>query len=139
MECPRPPLHKQYVVDPPPASVSQIKVDPFRIRLRYAYIFQFNIDQSDLDSLVRSRPFADVRIVAWEPGFLWWASKGQLLGGIVMSVYPPPQPEPVWFTARTWETPHVYAFRKEGDDANIQVLLYNPELQQACFIIHSND
>lgn len=132
-------LFKQYVLDPVPASVSEIKVDRYRARLRYAYLFQFNIDKGDLDSLARSRPFAEARIVDWKPGSLWWALKGELLGGVIMSVYPPRQRKPSWFTAETWESPQVYAFQKEGDDENTQVLLYNPELQQACFIICSKD
>lgn len=132
-------LFRQYVLDPIPTSVSEIEVDHYRMRLRYAYIFQFNIDKSDLDRLARSRPFAEARIVDWKPGFLYWAWKEQLLGGMVMSVYPPRQRKPSWFTAEMWEDPKVYAMRKEGSDANTQVLLYDLELQQACFIICSED
>lgn len=132
-------LFGRYVLAPIPPSVSEIKVDRYRMRLRYAYIFQFDIDANDVDKIVRSRSFAEARIVDWKPGSLYWGWKGQLLGGMVMSVYPPPQRKPSWFTAETWENPMVHAFRKEGPDANTQVLLYNPKLQHACFIICSQD
>jgi hypothetical protein len=43
--------------------------------------------------------------------------------------------EPKWFKPNLWDNPEAYAFYKEGDHVNTQILLFNEKDQEAYFII----
>jgi hypothetical protein len=136
-------LFTRYVLDPIPASVTKIKYDRDLPVYRYAYTFKFNIDKSDLAQIVNSRPFQRVSNLSYDSqkGLYWeWDSQHSHW----LSVYDPRQKrafwwqrKPRWFTPDRWDEPQAYALVDRGKNWSTQVLLYNAELGQAYFIVHT--
>ena len=77
-------LFKRYVLDSIPQSVSEIKVDHDKWRLRYGYVFRFDIDQADVDKIVRSRSFAEAEVVTCKVAYIFWVWKYDAPAGRIL-------------------------------------------------------
>ena len=147
-------VFRQHIMDAIPESVTNIKADRPSIIGGYTYVLRFNISRTDLDSIIKSRPFQRVWNVKYENGCLDWAWdtwQGFSLGGWNITVYGSRR-APRWFRAELWDSPEAYAFVKVGDRVNtqideyqpkvyvrtdIQVLIYNEKAGEAYFIVSS--
>ncbi|UCE46372.1 MAG: hypothetical protein JSW47_12210 [Phycisphaerales bacterium] len=155
---------RQYVLDPIPTSVTNIKADQRKI-FCYEYTFRFNINRDDLALLIDSRPFVGVWNVKYKKGVLeWgWGRTGPIELNIAKYGYSLPlygnnwdsPREPKWFKPGRWKNPEAYTFYKVGDLVNIQafeydgrslggrvtieVLLYNEKEGEAYFIVSSHE
>ncbi len=147
-------VFRQYVLDPIPESVTNIRADQPRNFRGYRYTFRFNINRDDLGLLINSRPFVRVWNVKYRDGSLDWAwdrdgpfGTGRYNSG--MSCYDYTR-EPSWFRPGLWDNPEAYAFWKKGDLVNterfakkssgpteIRVLLYNENEGEAYFVVTS--
>jgi hypothetical protein len=134
-------LFRQYVQNPIPESVAQIKVDKPMSRGGYGYVFCFNVNREDFDRIRKSRTFrreVNISYVGeglswfWED---WYSTKSGGEGGVSFSMYALVR-KPSWYDLPTWVNPETYALNKVDDNKNedIQVLLYNSKLGQAYFI-----
>jgi hypothetical protein len=152
-------IFAQYVLNPIPESVTNIKADQPDKFFGYTYIFRFNISRDDLALLIDSRPFEGVWNVKYKKGVLdWgWGRTGPIelkiaKYGYSLTLYSHSggRREPAWFKPGLWDNPETYAFYKVGDlvniqaldhdgkpygPVNIQVLLYNEKEGEAYFII----
>ena len=136
-------LFARYVCDPIPESVTKIKYDRDLPVYRYAYTFKFDIDKSDLAQIIDSRPFQRVSNLSYDSqkGLYWqWDSRHSHS----MFVYSSGRDRPWWwqrrpgcFTPDRWDEPAAYALVDSGENWSTQVLLYNDELRQAYFIVHT--
>ncbi len=132
-------LFREFVLDPIPASVSNLKADQPKTIGGYGYTFRFTINRADLALIVSAHSLSKVYNAQYdsETGYLrfdWGPSPFD--GGIDMPVYGPMgKREPSWFTLETWYSPEAYVFRKEQrwqDDT--RVLLYIEKLGEAYFL-----
>ncbi len=139
-----PDLFRQYVVNPIPASVSQIKVDhPMKHKGgSYGYVFRFDVNREDFEHIRESRPFREAEEISYVggEGISWDWKDWDLMKpggerGSGFSMYALVS-KPSWYDLPTWEDPEAYALRQvdENNNKDIQVLLYNSELGQAYFI-----
>ena len=141
------------VLDPVPRSVTSLKIDcPEEDRHGgYVYVLRFGIDRTDLDQVVKSRPFRRACMEYYENGDLGWrwgqySIRKVLLeggplpkrseGGVAVLIYRPGQRQPSWLDLGSWEDPEMYACQQENgiDPNHSQILIYNKELGQAYFI-----
>ena len=146
----RPPeIFKKYILDPIPASVTNIKADQPKNILGYTYTLRFNINRADATKLIYSRPFVRVWNVKYQKGRLHWDwSRGRFSMGISMMVYG--WREPPWFKPKLEDNSEAYAFykvgdrinvqaqmydRKRGDQVDFQILIYNEKQGEAHFIV----
>ena len=136
-------LFREYVQNPIPESVAQIKVDKAMSKRKgYGYVFRFNIEREDFESIRKSRSFRKAIInsyvkgngLSWEWED-WDSTKTDEVRGVSFSMYALVH-KPLWYDLPTWENPEAYALRKLGSNNNrdTQVLLYNSKLGQAYFI-----
>jgi hypothetical protein len=138
-------LFREYVLNPLPESVARIKVDkPMSKRRSYCYVFRFNIEWKDFESIRDSRSFRKAVIISymggeglswdWED---WDSTKTDEIRGVSFSMYDFVG-KPYWYDLPTWENPEAYALTKEDSINKIdyQVLLYNSKLGQAYFITY---
>ncbi|MHC4439476.1 MAG: hypothetical protein ACYS3S_19135, partial [Planctomycetota bacterium] len=65
-------LFRQYILDPIPKSVTNIRADQPKKILGYKYTFRFNINRDDLALLIDSRHFMRVWNVKYKNGYLYW-------------------------------------------------------------------
>jgi len=149
-------IFRQYILDPIPESVTNIKADQPHKIFGYTYTLRFNINRTDLALLIDSRPFVKVWNVKYKNGYLGWAWDtwhGFSMNGSTIIVYHPEnwwRRKPAWFTPELLDNPEAYAFYKVGDRVNIealkherkggervnyQVLIYNEKEGEAYFII----
>ena len=142
-------LFRRFVLDPIPASVTNIKADqPVSVR-GYEYVLLFNINREDLNRIVKSRPFREAQLsISKDGGYIFWEWKGwkdlpksghmrERGGGF--PVYSYPERKPSWYTLESWDNPELYLIvpsvpRKKNEPDN-QYLIYNAGLGQAFFIV----
>lgn len=147
-------LFRQYIMDPIPKSVTNIRANRPSVIGGYTYVLRFNIRRPDLDSIINSRPFQRVCNVKYNNGYLEWAWdtwQGFSMNRSDIIVYGSRR-GPRWFRPQLWDKPEVYVFEKVGDRVNTQifdyepkvhdrhdtqVLLYNEKETEAYFIISS--
>ena len=151
-------MFRQYVLDPIPASVTNIKADQPKNILGYKYTFRFNINREDMDLLIDSRPFVKVWNVKYRKGFLGWGwdhagPLGMSQRGQSMTLYHRHHwPwKPLWFRLKISDSSEVYVYYKVGDLENVEafdrdmkksngrvetrVLIYNAKKSEAYFIV----
>ena len=135
-------LFREYVRNPIPESVAQIKVDKPISRGGYGYVFRFNIEREDFESILKSHSLRKAVITVdvegtglnweWEDWDYTKSDEDHHVMGF--SIYALVR-KPSWYDLPTWENPEAYAFMKEGNnEADIKVLIYNNKLGQAYFI-----
>ncbi len=139
-------LFREYILDPIPGSVTDIKVDQPKTHGGYGYVFRFALNRADLELIRQSGPLRETEdIISDDTGLLWtwkdWEStetSGER--AVAFSMYAL-APSPSWYDLSAWENPEAYALRQEDKEENtdIQVLLYNDELGQAYFITFHYD
>jgi len=152
-------IYRQYVLDPIPESVRNVKVDQADEIGGYRYTLRFSINRADLSLLINSRPFEKVWNVKYRDGFVEWGwDRDGPLGmsklGYSLTVYVPENSRPDWFRPELWANPEAYAFYKVGDLVNTQafdgsrkpdgpvktdVLLYNEKEGEAYFVASSQE
>lgn len=126
-------IFRQYVLDPIPASVTNIRAHQPGIFYGSKYTLRFNINRDDLALLVNSRPFIKVWDVKYKNGILYWGwgcvEAGPLVipeamaipkYGCAMSLYGRAR-EPAWFRPELWDNPESYGLYKIGDLVNTEV------------------
>lgn len=139
-------IFKQFVLDPIPESVTDIKADQPRTIRGYRYTLLFNINREDLGLIIDSEPFQEVQNVEYKNGNLTWEwDKSHSETAIIYKDW-----GPGWFEPEFGENSEVYAFVKIGDQVNIQlyeykqkaydkedmkILIYDPQKGQAYFIV----
>jgi hypothetical protein len=137
-------LFLRYVLDPIPASVKNIKADQCGAFRGYEYVFRFDINRTDLDLIIKSRPFSEAQNIICQGGIIYWEWKFTHFTDKYDSrgfhVYDERR-KPSWYTLESWEEPETYALVKEDkvngvDTEDIQVLVYNAKLGQAFFIVY---
>jgi hypothetical protein len=134
-------LFRQYILDTIPSSVADIKVDQPKAHGGYGYVFRFALGREDLDRIRSTRPFREAEDISYVRGTGlswnwtdWDAAKSAGERGASFLIYPRGR-QPSWYDLPAWNDPRVYVLRQEqGEDKDIQVLLYNMELGQAYFI-----
>ena len=133
---------KQYVLEPIPPSVKNIRADQPGIFYGKSYTLRFNVNKDDLNLIVNSRPFMKGRNVEYKNGRLDWGwghvdsdlpiPKGSPLDvpkyGISISLYKPGR-EPAWFRPDMWVDPEAYGFYKINDLVNTEA--YEHETRQS--------
>jgi hypothetical protein len=154
---------RQYVLDPIPKSVTNIKADQPGKIFGYKYTFRFNISRDDLTMLINSQSFIRVWNMKYENGRLHWGWDRETYMGkakirhsmpLYGDVWELPR-EPAWFKPGLWDNPEAYGFVKVGNLVNIQaiesewhnlggrvtikVLLYNEKEGEAYFIVSSRE
>lgn len=138
-------VFRQFILDPIPESVTDIKADQPRTIRGYRYTFLFNINREDLGLIIDSEPFQKVRNVEYKNGNLTWEwDKSHSETAIIYKGW-----GPGWFEPEFGENSEVYAFVKIGDKVNMQlfeykqkaydkeymkILIYDPQKGQAYFI-----
>jgi len=123
-------VFRQYIMDPIPESVTNIKANRPSIIGGYRYILHFNISRADLDSIINSRPFQKVWNVKYDNGCLDWAWDtwhGFSMSGGTITVYGSRR-APRWFRPKLWDNPEVYVFEKVCDRVNTQIFDYEPKV-----------
>ncbi len=128
-----PEIFKRYVLTPIPNSVADIRVDGHSF-WGYWYVLKFDINRSDIDLLVASRPFQNVQNVSYERGSLNWELSPTHRAGVALYARPG-RTSPPWFTPQLWAAPEAYVLEQKNAQPNLQVLLYNETLGQAYFIV----
>lgn len=122
----------QYVLDPIPESVTNIRAHQPGIFYGSTYTLRFNINRDDLALITNSRPFIKVWNVKYKDGGLYWGwgrvEAGPLVipealaipkYGQAMSLYDPGR-EPLWFRPELWDNPEAYGLYKIGDLVNTE-------------------
>ena len=138
-------IFKQFILDPIPESVTNIKADQPRTIRGYRYTLLFNINREDLGLIIDSEPFQKVRNVEYKNGSLHWEwDQYHWYTTIIYEGW-----GPGWFKPELGKNSEVYAFVKIGDKVNLQlyeykreaydkedmkILIYNPQKGQAYFI-----
>jgi hypothetical protein len=145
-------IFEKYLLNPIPESVKNIKADKPKEIWGHTYTLLFNINRSDLDMLIDSRPFHKVRYIGYFDGHLRWAWDPTHSDSVIVYGSRRWRREPQWFRPEKWENSEVYVFEKVGDKVNIQafdyqrdmydrivtqVLMYNEKEGQAYFILSS--
>jgi len=133
-----PALFRQYVLNPIPPSVAEIRVDHARKIFGYGYTFRFKIARADVTAIVGSRPYRRVQNVEYESGgrlhFEWSPTSWR-----EMAVYPSGKGKPAWFTPDSWQNPEAYAYEERAEKATTYVLLYNEQVGEAYFLAFRGD
>jgi hypothetical protein len=127
-------VFRQYVLGAIPPSVKNIRAHQPGIFYGKRYTLRFNINRDDLNLIVNSRPFIEVRNAKYKNGSLGWGwgrldadplliPEGSPLDipkyGVSMSLYDHGR-EPVWFRPDMWDDPEAYGFYKIGDLVNTE-------------------
>jgi hypothetical protein len=126
-------LFRRYVLDPIPASVTEIKSDRPWEFTGHRYILQFRISKDDLDLILNSRLFKEVKYLKYYDGNIVWEESPRLSQDLTLYNYPE-ENRPSWFRPELWKNPKAYAFQEQHDRKHIQILLYNEQLNQVYFI-----
>ncbi|UCD48673.1 MAG: hypothetical protein JSW27_14205 [Phycisphaerales bacterium] len=135
-------LFREYVLDPIPASVTDIEVVQPKERGGYGYVFRFGVNGVDYEQILKSQPvpFREAYITNdLNTGSLSWQWKGPPVSfdGYSFTFFGP-GPKPSWFDLPSWDDVEVYALSqrdKDWDNPDIQVLIFNATLEQAYFIV----
>jgi hypothetical protein len=128
-----PRLFRRYVLDPVPRSVTEVRVDRLGGVFAYGYAFRFRIQEADVATIIKSRPFQRVQNVRYEDwgelNFEWSPTFGRGL-----SLYPSETSMPAWFTPGLWHDPESYAYEQCTAHRRTWVLLYNRQAGEAYFV-----
>lgn len=131
-------LFEQYVLDPIPPSVTDIRVDHARKLFGYGYTFRFKIAKPDVAMIIGSRPFQRVQDVGYERGgtlhFEWSPTSWEGL-----AVYPSGKGKPAWFTPDEWQDFDAYAYEERAEQKTTYLLLYNEQIGEAYFLTFKGD
>ena len=138
-------LFREYIMDPVPASVADVKADQPKTIGGYGYVFRFAVKRTDLELIRKSRPFREAQITSYMGGgSLYWDWKDVPSSGHIgekgraFSMYGTRLRAPPWYDLESWDSPETYVLVKDDKDGNTlenQVLVYNAELGQAYFIV----
>ena len=136
-------VFRQYVLEPIPPSVKNIRAhQPGRFYGK-RYTLRFNINRDDLNLIVNSRPFIRVRNVEYKNGSLDWGwgrldadplliPEGSPLDvpkyNLGISLYGRKR-GPAWFRPDLWDDPEAYCFYREGDLVNTEA--YEREMRKS--------
>jgi len=126
-------VFREYVLDPIPPSVMDIRVDRTHAFLGYGYTLRFRISQTDLTSILNSQPFkelAEMEYHAQSTSLTWKLNPAPRTS---LLVYAPGQRRPIWFKPEDLNSPVSYAVPEGG--WNIRVLIYDPQIEEAYLII----
>jgi len=142
---------RQYVLDPIPESVKNIRADQPKNIGGYRYTFRFNINRGHLALLTDSRPFVRIWNVIYKNRYIWWTWDQEGPFGLIMqtnaAICYDHTREPGWFKPGLWDNPEAYAFLKVGNLVNAEafkssngptdkrVLLYNEKEAEAYFVV----
>jgi hypothetical protein len=131
-------LFREYVLDPIPPSVAEIKVDHPRKIFGYGYTFRFKIARADVTAILDSRPFQKIQNAKYETwGTLHFEWSPTSWHGL--AVYPSGKGKPGWFTPDLWQDPEAYAYEERAQKATTYVLLYNEPIGEAYFLAFRGD
>jgi hypothetical protein len=149
-------IFRQYILEPIPQSVTNIKADQPKDIGGYTYTFRFKINRADLNLILESKPFQRVWNTKYYSGMLDWGwdrdgPLGYSTRGQGMSIYGSGffRREPRWFRPGRWANPEAYVFYKAGDLVNVEaydskprrgrqyitVLLYNEDKGEAYCVV----
>jgi hypothetical protein len=134
-------VFKQYILDPIPKSVTNIRADQPKKLLGYRYTLRFDINRTDLTLLIDSKSLKRVWNVKYKKGRLDWAWdtwNGWTLNGVTITVYDSGycRYEPLWFNPQRWDHPEAYAlYETKKSRINTRVLLYNEKKGEAYYIV----
>jgi hypothetical protein len=126
-------IFRQFVVDPIPESVTEIKVDQTLALFGYGYTLRFKISRPDLALIINSRAFKRVSNIRYDKKdtFLNWTwDTGP---GAAMFVYARGKHRPSWFMPETLVNTEAYAIPVGAGDT--RVLLYGEKEGEAYLII----
>jgi hypothetical protein len=134
-------LFRRLVLDPIPASVSNIRADQPQTLGGYGYTFRFTIDKADLALIISAHTLAPVYNARYDAdvGYLAFDWGPTPTDGIYMPVYPPTgKRQPSWFVPGAWPRAEVYAVCKvQGRQDDTRVLLYDERSGEAYFLTFS--
>jgi len=135
-------VFKEYILDPIPESITNIRADQPEKHSGYRYVLRFNINKSDVAMLINSGPLKRIWNVKYENGYLEWAWdtwNGHSLNGTdIIVYYPDDSREPAWFKPHLWDNFEAYAFEEKVDGTrNTKVFLFNEKEGEAYFIVSS--
>ena len=113
----------------------------------HRYVLGFGISKRDLESVLNSRAFEEQDWVRYEDGGLDWGEppiaesesvdpndlKSWTTYGMTLYDGKIGRKEPRWFDLGRWENPDVYIFKEERR-RSLQILIYNEQREQACFV-----
>lgn len=135
-------VFRQYVADPIPSSVADIKVVQPKKRGGYGYVLRFGVNRADLRLILSSQPvpFKESQITNdLSTGSIYWRWKGPPVSFDMQGfTFLARGYEPSWYDLPSWENVETYALvqdDKDWDNPDKQILIYNPRLEQAYFIV----
>lgn len=144
-------LFEQYILEPIPQSVTEIRVDQPKTVRGYGYVFRFGISKADLSQLLGSRPFEHIagmfvsdegRCLGWD----WERREHHATGGLVFCAYQDDRyaPMPSWLSdLGNWVNFDAYAlqYMKERPGKTptsiLEILIYNETPGEAYFFAWS--
>ena len=145
-------IFNKYVCNPVPKSVRNIKIHgrdwPSWGIFGYKYVMHFKISKPDLPLVLSSKRFKEIEWLKYKNGFITWGdtppwetkNEGEHAAhpnweGYSLGLYPQSdgQAGPAWFKPDDWENPKIYVFRERNTSyqQQIQILIYNEELEEA--------
>jgi hypothetical protein len=131
-------LFRKYILKSIPNSVKNIKVHRPWETSGHRYALHFEINKDDLQLILNSRQFKEMKIVQYEKGILhWYKDRSE---GWSLPLYSPSEgrPGPKWFRPDQWDNPKVYFFKDMFGDyrAHWQILIFNEKLAEAYVVEH---
>jgi len=145
-------IFKQYVCNPIPESVRNIRAHRPPEVSGHRYVMHFKIDETDLPLILSSKHFKKVEWVKYKNGSIDWGdtppwekqNKDEYVPGPLhyegesLYLYAPynGRPEPEWFKPNDWDSPKVYVFKERNISyqQQIQILIYNEKLAEAYLV-----
>jgi hypothetical protein len=137
-------LFRQVVLDPIPASVTDIRMDR---PASYGRVFRFSVNEADFRSIQKARSLQECGDFQCDGGDIlctfrdWDKNVAGQTEGFTSTVYHDVQWKPRWFDLPSWKNPEVWASYGEVRPhvTEVQVLAYNRELGRAYFIQFTYD
>jgi hypothetical protein len=135
-ERPDPEGHfKQYILNPIPKSVKNIKVDQTKILYGYGYLFGFDIGKDDLKLIIDSQSLSSATYIDYVGGSFHVEYHYKDYDEFGILVYGERKPAR-WFHPESWKNPDCYCYittiNHQHDD---RILLFNKEENKAYFYI----
>lgn len=135
-------VFRRHVLDPIPASVTDLKADQTKSSGGYGYVLRFGVNRSDLEQILASQsvPLREARLDYSKDGMLSFVWKGPSasLDSCSFSLYGKGN-KPSWFDLASWEGPDVYAcFRGPGtpEEPDTVIVIYNATIRRAYFMVY---
>ena len=134
IEKPDPVSHfKQYILDPIPKSVKNIKIDQTSMFNGYSYLFGFDIEREDVNLIIESNSLTTATVRYSDGRFRVDNVRGNIIGSLL--VYGS-RKKAEWFNPELWTNPDAYVYHKRIDThADSQILIFNEEENKAYFFI----